>query len=104
MINFDKDEIISEFGISPDELQDKELLYSVYSCGGYTGVARTIYRDADGVLWENTADHCSCNSLRDQWGPGVVTVEALKMRIPHLKSVRYLSEENRYFLSFLESL
>lgn len=82
------DDIREEFtdynGNGPDgllALKDEDVLFACYSGEGYEGYAVVIFKGEDGKLYEVEGSHCSCNGLEDQWLPGEVTWESLKLRL-----------------------
>lgn len=61
---------------------DEEILIASYDRGGYDGDCVVLYR-RDGVLYLNSASHCSCYGLEGQWNPdGVVPKQLAMMQNP----------------------
>lgn len=81
----DLDDVLSQFKAdkSSDTVPtEDELLFAYYGYESYEGSAIVIFQK-NGVLYEVTGGHCSCNGLEDQWGPAPVTFEALNLRIDY---------------------
>jgi len=74
-----QEDVVSNFCISPEQLEGVEILYAVYDCPPYEGYAHVIFRK-DGKLYEVNGSHCSCNGLEGQWEPEETSVEALLFR------------------------
>ena len=73
------EDVVSNFNLSPEQLEGVEILYAVYDSADYEGWAQVIFRK-DGKLYEVHGSHCSCYGLEDQWDPEETLVEALIMR------------------------
>jgi hypothetical protein len=71
-----EDNIISEFGIAPSELDGCLILYAMYEYEDYEGSALVIF-ERDGQLYEVHGGHCSCYGLENQWEPASATIEYL---------------------------
>lgn len=73
------EDVVSNFNLSPEQLEGVEILYAIYDSADYEGWAQVIFRK-DGKLYEVHGSHCSCYCLEDQWSPEETLVEALLMR------------------------
>lgn len=51
-----------------EEKEPEEVIVAVYETGAYDGSSVVIYRNGEKYFY-NTASHCSCNGLEDQWSP-----------------------------------
>ena len=67
------------FSISTDAVRDDEILFAWYGYGDYCGDAEVLF-ERNGLLYEVTASHCSCNGLEDTWKPQETSWAALAMR------------------------
>lgn len=73
------DDVVSNFALSPSDLEGVEILYAMYDGGGYDGWAWVLFRK-EGKLFEVNGSHCSCYGLEDQWEPSLSSVKAIMMR------------------------
>jgi hypothetical protein len=58
---------------------DDQILFAVYDCPPYEGVAFVVF-ERDGILYEVHGSHCSCWGLEDQWEPEETSRAALAIR------------------------
>lgn len=75
-----KEDVVQEFQITSEDLQDCKILFAWYGYGNYDGSAFVLF-DRGGQLYEVNGDHCSCYGLEGQWDPEKTSVEELKHRI-----------------------
>jgi hypothetical protein len=77
-----------------DDLDGAHLLLAWYGQGSYDGSSE-VYYEKDGKLYMNTAGHCSCHGLEDQWSPSEMSWEELAKQ--HLRS-----GENDYYSTYTD--
>lgn len=70
-----KNDIATNFQISPDIMQNVFIIQADYNTGDYCGDAHVLYVE-DGKLFEVHGSHCSCYGLEDQWKPEETFPEA----------------------------
>ena len=87
----DVESVRSEFKIGEDALKDEEVLIAWYGYGSYSGGALVLFQ-RDGVLYEVSGSHCSCDGLEGQWEPSEVTWDQLAMR--PLNDGNYYDDDN----------
>jgi hypothetical protein len=84
-------EMISDFGITADDLAGAEILVASYTYEDYSGAAFVLFR-RDGKLYEVNGSHCSCYGLSEnsysgstatQWQPEETTAKSLAHRTAH---------------------
>lgn len=78
----------------PVTATEDEILWATYTYKDCSGDAHVLF-EKDGKLWEVYGSHCSCNGLEGQWEPGLVTWEALALRLPKM-NLKTTKEENDY--------
>lgn len=80
--NFDdKDEVIKQFEIKPEDLEGYEVLFANYLQECYSGDSYVLLkRIEDGKLFQVQGSHCSCFGLEGQWYLEETTKEALLLR------------------------
>lgn len=74
-----KEDIVSNFALEANALDDCKILFAVYNNENYEGYAMVIYAK-NGKLYEAHGSHCSCHGLEEQWSPEETSVDALKVR------------------------
>lgn len=74
-----REDMISNFAVTSEQLEGVEILYAVYHDGDYCGDAQVIFRK-EGKLYEVNGSHCSCYGLEGQWEPEETSVIALLAR------------------------
>jgi hypothetical protein len=99
--NFESnDDIIREFQISEDVLQDVNVLIAAYDIPSYEGYAFVLFERC-GLLYEVHGYHCSCYGLENQWEPEMTTWRDLQFR---LENGRDFGSYGADFASAIESL
>lgn len=74
-----KEDLISQFEISEQDLEGCRILFAAYENESYEGYAMVIF-SKDGKLYEVNGSHCSWYGLEGQWQPEETSLDALKMR------------------------
>lgn len=72
------EDVISNFSLSPSDLEEEDVIYATYDAEGYDGSAHVIFSQGN-VLYEVNDSHCSCNGL-ENWSPEETTISALLAR------------------------
>jgi hypothetical protein len=75
-----KEEMMRDFDISYDALNETRILLASYTYVDYSGSAFVLFI-RNGKLYEVNGGHCSCNGLEGQWEPEETTKEALFRRM-----------------------
>ncbi len=75
-----KEDIVEEFDLLKDALDDCEILLAVYSYEDYSGSAFVLF-EKDDLLYEVNGSHCSCYGLEGQWQPEIALVKELYHRV-----------------------
>ena len=78
----DKEQMISDFGISEQDLKGCKILFASYNSSNYQGTAFVLYAKRK-KLYEVNGSHCSCYGLNNLWLPESTTIEAILAR-PYL--------------------
>ena len=76
----DKQDILSNFEITEEELDGANVLLASYECYFYEGDAFVLL-EKDGVLYEVNGSHCSCYGLEKQWNLEPTNVDSLRHRL-----------------------
>jgi hypothetical protein len=88
-----QEEMLADFKIGPEALQDARVLLAIYDVEGYEGTAFVLFLktiDGEDKLFEVNGSHCSCYGLgeedysggtKSQWQPEEVSLDALWTRI-----------------------
>lgn len=75
----DKADLVNNFQISENEIENCRILFAAYNNEDYEGYALVIFAK-EGKLYEVNGSHCSCYGLEGQWSPEETSLDALKMR------------------------
>lgn len=75
----DENQVLKEFCVEEDVLDNAEILLAWYGLGDYEGEALVIFK-REGTLFEVNGSHCSCFGLEGQWEPEETSWGALAMR------------------------
>lgn len=103
------DGMISDFGISHQDLDGCRILLADYTYEDYSGSAYVLF-EKDGTLYEVVGSHCSCFGLSEsdysgdtesQWQPEETTIEAVRHRLESAWEFEGCREELRHILDSL---
>lgn len=75
-----KEDIIHEFNLKENDLNNVNILFAVYEYENCSGTAFVLF-EKDGELYEVNGSHCSCYGLEDQWIPEEASLDELKHRL-----------------------
>jgi len=75
-----KEDLINEFRLKKNELDNINILFAVYEYANWSGTAFVLF-EQDGELYEVNGDHCSCYGLEGQWIPEKASFDELKHRL-----------------------
>lgn len=75
-----KEDVISNYNITEQDLNGFEILFAYYTYEDYSGESLVILKDADHQFYEVNGGHCSCYGLEGQWEVEPTTMDAMMKR------------------------
>lgn len=74
-------DVLSNFGVTKNDLKGCEIIFAYYTYEDYSGEALVILRHPQtGVFYEVNGGHCSCYGLEEQWEMEETTLDAMLKR------------------------
>ena len=100
------DELVDQFEIKKEDLDQAEVLFAAYATGYYDGIAFVLF-ERGGMLYEVNGGHCSCYGLEGQWQPEITFPAAIRKRLTAAEentSSDYYVNEGSIFYSYRQEI